>query len=235
MELLSFKTEDYILTRKAFSKTSNLMINNGYLINNKLNSPKRQWISPTNKSNKTNRTTITSRKMNKIIINLFIKYIPPEIAKKMALNKIKGWQARQRYIDALRLKKLHNLQIRYQVLRWCLFFHSNLVDILIKDKARIFFNNKLYEIAWPCIQEEDKNSDISSSNISQSFLVQLLLSIRLKFMTTAVILHIYQQVIIVNYHILSFFCNSADLEVILKMSKSLGLFRPTDWKVGSLN
>ena len=42
MELSSYKMEDYIPTKKAFSKTSNLMINNGYLINNKLNSPKRQ-------------------------------------------------------------------------------------------------------------------------------------------------------------------------------------------------
>ena len=223
MELSSYKMEDYIPTKKAFSKTSNLMINNGYLINNKLNSPKRQWISQINKSFKTNRTTIISRKMNKTIINLFIKSSLPETEKKMLKMKTKETNARQKFIDAPRSKKLHNLQIPYQALEWCLLFHRNQVEILIKDNGIITIANKLCEIVLPCIPEEEKNYDISSPNIFQP-----------THLTLALILHIYQEVIIVNYQILSFFCSSADLEVILKISKSLGLFRPTDWKVGSL-
>lgn len=223
MELSSYKMEDYIPTKKAFSKTSNLMINNGYLINNKLNSPKRQWISPINKSFKTNRTTIISKKTNKTIINLFIKSSLPETEKKMLKMKTKETKARQKFIDAPRSKKLHNLQIPYQALEWCLLFHRNQVEILIKDNGIITIANKLCEIVLPCIPEEEKNYDISSPNIFQP-----------THLTSALILHIYQEVIIVNYQILSFFCSSADLEVILKISKSLGLFRPTDWKVGSL-
>lgn len=223
MELSSYKMEDYIPTKKAFSKTSNLMINNGYLINNKLNSPKRQWISPINKSFKTNRTTIISKKTNKTIINLFIKSSLPETEKKMLKMKTKETKARQKFIDAPRSKKLHNLQIPCQAVEWCLLFHRNQVEILIKDNGIITIANKLCEIVLPCIPEEEKNYDISNPNIFQP-----------THLTSALILHIYQEVIIVNYQILSFFCSSADLEVILKISKSLGLFRPTDWKVGSL-
>ena len=223
MELSSYKMEDYIPTKKAFSKTSNLMINNGYLINNKLNSPKRQWISPINKSFKTNRTIIISRKMNKTIINLFIKSSLPETEKKMLKMKTKETNARQKFIDAPRSKKLHNLQIPYQALEWCLLFHRNQVEIPIKDNEITTIANKLCEIVLLCIPEEEKNYDISSPNIFQP-----------THLIAALILHIYQEVIIVIYQILSFFCSSADLEVILKISKSLGLFMPTDWKVGSL-
>lgn len=234
MELSSFKTEDYFQTKKAFSKMSNLMINNGYLINNKLNSPKRQWISQINKSLKTNRTTIISRKMNKTMIHPFIKSTPPEIKEKTMIMKIKESKARQKYIDAQPLKKLRNLRIRYQALKWCSLFHSNPVDMVRKDKGWITLHKKLSEIALLSIHEEEKNYDISSPNIFQSIISQILLRILKEFIPSVMILHIYQQVIIVYYHILSFFWNSADLEVILKISKSFGLFKPTDWKEGSL-
>ena len=54
--------------------------------------------------------------MNKTIINLFIKSSLPEIEKKMLKMKTKETNARQKFIDAPRSKKLHNLQIPYQAL-----------------------------------------------------------------------------------------------------------------------
>ena len=43
--------------------------------------------------------------MNKTIINPFIKFIPPEIQKKMLKTEIKEPKARQKFIDAQQLKK----------------------------------------------------------------------------------------------------------------------------------